>query len=124
MSQAAGAGEVTSRMLKNAVTAATVGTEHEGKFCPNYVVRSARKLHPEVFAPVKSLANEDRRVEWLTYKNINDWTDIVKRELIDLGVVYDSPGFISKLFLSWSELKSFANPVPFVAVSLFTNRWR
>ena len=99
MNQAAGAGEVTSRMLKNAVTAATVGTEHEGKFKPDYIVRSARKLHPEVFSPVKSLTNEDRRVEWLTYKNINDWTDLVKAELINLGIVYDKPGFMSKLLL-------------------------
>lgn len=31
MNQAAGAGEATSRMLKNAVEAATAGTEHEGR---------------------------------------------------------------------------------------------
>ena len=32
MNQAAGAGKATSRTLKNSIVAATVGTEHEGKF--------------------------------------------------------------------------------------------
>ena len=36
MSQAAGAGKATSRMLKNSIVAATVGTEHEGKFNADY----------------------------------------------------------------------------------------
>ena len=55
MNQASGADEATSGMLKKAVVAATVGTEHEGKFNADYVVTSARRRHPEVFAPAKSL---------------------------------------------------------------------
>ena len=96
MSQAAGAGEVTSRMLKNSIVAATAGTKHEGNFNARYVASCSRFLHPEVFHPVMALTNEDRRVEWLTYKNLNDWTDIVKRELVDIGMVNDKSGFVSK----------------------------
>ena len=96
MSQAAGAGKATSRMLKNSIVAATVGTEHEGKFNADYVVTSARRRHPEVFAPVKAITNEDTRVEWLTAGNLNGWTDLVKKELIDIGVVLDKPGHINK----------------------------
>ena len=96
MNQASGAGEATSSMLKNSIVAATVGTEHEGKFNTDYVVTSARRRHPEVFAPVKAITNEDTGVEWLTAGNLNGWTGLVKKELIDIGVVFDKPGHISK----------------------------
>ena len=65
MNQATGAGEATSRMLKNSVVAVTVDTEHEGKFNADYVVTSARWRHPEIFASVKAITNEGTRVQWV-----------------------------------------------------------
>ena len=49
-----------------------------------------------MFAPAKAITNEDLRVEWLTAGNLNGWTDLVKKELIDIGVVFDKPGPVSK----------------------------
>jgi hypothetical protein len=41
-----------------------------------------------------SLANNDdaRCFDWLSFKNINDWTDEVKAELIRIKMVIDKPG--------------------------------
>ena len=49
--------------------------------------------------------SDDRRVDWLSFKNINQGTDDAKNLLIDMGMVKDEPGWISKLlsvlFLFW-----------------------
>ena len=103
MMQASGQGEATTSKLTKALTAATTGTKHEGTFNSKYVVERARRDHPHIFQPKQAITNDDRRVEWLTFKNINDWTNAAKKELIDLGVVIDKPGFISKLSFSLSS---------------------
>ncbi len=46
--------------------------------------------------PAKAKDNEDHRVEWLTFRNVNDWTDAAKKLLIEMGMVKDAPGFISE----------------------------
>lgn len=96
MMQASGEGEATTAKLKRTLTAMTAGTKHEDTFNNEYAVLKARRLYPEVLCPVSAINDDDRRVDWLTYKNINSWTNAVKQELIDLGVVYDKPGFISE----------------------------
>ena len=60
------------------------------------MVTSARRRHPEVFAPVKAITNEDPRVEWVTAGNLNEWTNLAKKEQINIGVIFDKPGHISK----------------------------
>ena len=47
--------------------------------------------------PVKAKNHEDRRVDWLTYKNIFDWNLRAKQFLIDLGMANDEPGMIRML---------------------------
>ncbi len=98
MMQVSGEGEANSKKLINVATALIVGTEHEGKMDPAYMYHKARQAHPEIMNPTSKKDNEDHRVDWLTYKNINDWTDEAKRMLIEMGMVKDEPGLISKFF--------------------------
>lgn len=96
MMQALGEGKATTAKLSRTLFAATTGTDHEGTFNHKYAVERARREHPALFQPVQAKNNDDRRVEWLTYKDINDWTDACKGELIKLGVVLDKSGHISE----------------------------
>ena len=43
---------------------------------------------------MQAKSNKDRRVEWLSYKNIIDWTTRAKAFLIDIGMAKDEPGII------------------------------
>ena len=85
-----------SAKLGNTLIAMKLGTKHGGTFNKRYAVCRAHCEHPEVFNPVVAKNDGNRRVEWLTYNNLNVWTDAVKKELIKLGVVLDKPGFISE----------------------------
>ena len=96
MLQASGEGEATTRKLTNNFMTMTAGTKHKGSFSHKYAVRKARQDNQTVFMPVQAINDDNCRVEWLTYKHINDWNDVVKQELIKLGVVLDKPGHISK----------------------------
>ena len=49
-----------------------------------------------MFNPVLAKNDDDRRVDWLTFSNINEWTDIVKREPVQIGMVLDRPGKIGE----------------------------
>ena len=51
---------------------------------------------PVVAVSYGSKTDDDRQIDWMTYKNINDWTDMVKKELLRIGMVVDKPGLISK----------------------------
>ena len=95
MMQASGEGEATTAKLCRVLAAATTGTEHAGKFNSKYVVERARRDNPHIFQPRKAINDDDRRVEWMTFKNINDWTDAAKQVLIDLEMVKDEPGLMS-----------------------------
>ncbi len=58
--------------------------------------------HPEIMNPVKAKNHEDRRVDWLTYKNIMEWNARAKKFLIDIGMAVDEPGIIrSYYFFCW-----------------------
>ncbi len=96
MMQIAGEGEATARAMVTTTKALTVGTSWEDSVNADYAWRAVRRRHPEVVMPTKAKDNEDHRVEWLTFQNINDWTDAAKKLLIDMGMVKDEPGIISE----------------------------
>ena len=70
------------------------GTAWENKFNLDYCWRRTRAKNPAILNPVKAKNNEDRRVEWLTYKNIMDWTACAKQFLVDIKMAKDEPGII------------------------------
>ena len=94
--QAAGQGEANYRNMSKIILAMTAGTEHEETLDTKYVFFKARATHPKVFTPVLTKNDDNRQIDWMTYKNINDWTDMVKKELLRIGMVVDKPGLISK----------------------------
>ena len=49
--------------------------------------------------PVKAINNEDRRVDWLTYKNIKDWNQKAKEFLISIRMGTPEQGLIRKSFV-------------------------
>ena len=84
-----------------------------------YVWRKTRTKHPEILNPVKTKNNEDRRVEWLTYKNIIDWTARAKEFLLSIQMAKDEPGLIREYSLHYyivsaihSQLFFASSPLP------------
>jgi hypothetical protein len=51
---------------------------------------------------VRTKINKDRQVEWLTYKNINDWTAAAKKFLTTIGMAKDEPGIIREYLALYS----------------------
>ena len=96
MMQASGLGEAKYSLMRDAIKAMTVGTEHEGTLDAAYTFRKARMQHPEMFNPVEAINDDDRRSEWMTFGNFNDWSDHSKLELLKLKMVLDKPGKISE----------------------------
>jgi hypothetical protein len=70
------------------------GTTHQNMHDDEYVWRLMRVRHAEIINPSQQLNSEDRRVEWLTYKNVIDWNKHAKEELLSLGMVSDKPGLL------------------------------
>jgi len=99
MMQVSGESEASGPKMTATVIALTHGTKWEGQFNPDYAWRKTRAVHPEILNPVQAKNHEDRRVDWLSFKNINDWTDGVKQYLIDLGMLKDEPGIICEYHL-------------------------
>ena len=97
MMQASGTGEATYAKMDKKNEALTVGTSHADTLNSKYTFCKARMAHPEIFNPVMAKNDDDRRIEWLTFKNINDWTDAVKEELVQIGMVKKELGIISEL---------------------------
>jgi hypothetical protein len=65
---------VASLVKMKALTEGLVAkTKWQGVFNTKYCWQKTQKNHPKILSPVKAKVNEDRRVEWLTYKNIMDW---------------------------------------------------
>ncbi|MBV5280331.1 MAG: hypothetical protein J0651_03500, partial [Actinobacteria bacterium] len=58
--------------------------------------------HSDILNLVRAKINEDRRVEWLTYKNINDWTAAAKKFLIAIRMAKDEPGIIREYLALYS----------------------
>ena len=102
MIQVSGQGEASRLKMVGVAEALTVGIGK--KVDPDYLWRRTRHDHPETNLPVGAIDDEDRCVDWLTYKNLNDWTDAAKRELIALGMVKDEPGYISESALCLTTL--------------------
>ena len=96
MLQVAGEGEASSSSVKmrELIEGLGSGTKWEGEYTTRAVWRKTLTHYPEVMNPVKAKPNEDRRVEWLSYKNIMEWTKRAKAFLIDIGMAKDEPGII------------------------------
>ena len=103
MMQVAGEGEASSVKMKALTEGLVANNKWEGVFSTEYCWRKARKNHPEIMNPVKAKVNEDRRVEWLSYKNVMDWTARVKEFLISIGMAKDEPGEIREYLLCISN---------------------
>jgi hypothetical protein len=99
MMQSSGEGEASSLKMRLLAGALTMGTLHENKFSTNYLWRKTRKEHPRMIMPVKAINNEDRRVDWLTYKNIKDWNQKAKEFLISIRMGTPEQGLIRKSFV-------------------------
>mmetsp|Transcript_11460 Transcript_11460/g.17411 ORF Transcript_11460/g.17411 Transcript_11460/m.17411 type:complete len:192 (+) Transcript_11460:313-888(+) len=92
MMQVSGEGEANRQNMVLAAKALMMGMEWEKKICPDYLWRKVREDHPAILNPMRQKHNEDRWVDWLTYKNVNDWTDQEKAYLVELGMVKNEPG--------------------------------
>ena len=99
MMQVSGECEASGAKMKATIEALALGTDWESKVNPEYVWRKTRKEHPEILNPVQAKNHEDRRVDWLSFANINTWTDVAKEYLINLGMLKDEPGEICELIL-------------------------
>ena len=82
--------------MRRLATAITMGTPHESKHTAAHTWKKTRLRHPEYIKPAQAVENEDRRVDWLTYKNIIDWNARAKKFLVDVGMGKDEPGVIRK----------------------------
>ena len=96
MLQVSGEGEATGAAIKCLAEGIVSGTEWENKFNTEYVWRKSRRLHPEILMPHSAKNNEDRRVDWMSYSNIMEWTARAKEFLISIGMAKDEPGMIRK----------------------------
>ena len=91
MLQVSGNGEASRAKLKVAVDALTTGTKWEGTFDTEYALRAARRRHPELLNPVGAKNTDDRRMDWLTFKTITEWTDHMKSFPVGIGMLSDTP---------------------------------
>ncbi len=94
MMQVAGEGEASAKKMKAITEGLVTNTKWQGSFNKEYFWRKTRTSHPEIMNPVKAKINEDRRVDWLSYANIMDWTRHAKTFLISIGMAKDEPGII------------------------------
>ena len=94
MMQVNGEAEASKSTLLTTTNTLVVGTKWEGSFRHKYLQRAARSKYPEIMNPVRAKNHEDRRVDWLSYKNIVDWTERAKDYLIGIDMLSPEPGFI------------------------------
>ena len=99
MQQASGMGEASGKSMVHAISVLSVGTKHTGTLDPTYTFWKAQKENPALLNPIMAKNNDNWRVKCQSYKHINDWTDMVKKELIRIDMVIDKLGMISKLKL-------------------------
>ena len=92
--QISGKGEASRQNIVATTTALVHGTKWQGKLNPEMMWRKTRQDHPGIINPVNAKDNDDRRVDWLNFNTVNEWTDAVKTFLIDIGMVKDEPGII------------------------------
>ncbi len=123
MMQVANEGEASSVKLKALTKGLVAKTIWQGAFSTEYCWRKTRKNHPEILNPFKAKVNEDRRVEWLSYKNIMDWTAQVKEFLISIGMAKDEPGIIRECLLRISNDTCHHSPFLSILSSHCNIRW-
>ncbi len=99
MMQASGEGEASSLKMRAILSAITLGTKFEHTFSTNYLWRKTRLDHPRLIVPAKAIDNQDRRVDWLTYQNINKWNARAKKILVSIGMGTEDQGLIRKCFV-------------------------
>jgi hypothetical protein len=122
MMQVASEGEASGKKIKALTEGLVTGTKWESVFSTTeYCWKRTRSQHPEILNPVRAKINEDRRVEWLTYKNINDWTAAAKKFLIAIGMAKDEPGIICEYLALYSTEQQQLLLVVFCYIS-FTRR--
>ena len=94
MMQVLGDQEASRQNMIVTVSALCHGTKWQDKIDMDWLWRKTRNDYPEILNPVRAKDHEDRRVDWLSYGNINDWTDRAKKFLVSLGMLKDEPGTI------------------------------
>ena len=122
MMQVASEGEASGKKIKALTEGLVTGTKWESVFSMEYCWKRMRSQHPEILNPVCMKINKDRRVKWLTYKNINDWTAAAKKFLIAIGMVKDEPGIIREYLALYSIEQQQLILVVF-CYFLFTHSW-
>ena len=76
--QTSGTREATLGTMKKTIKAMPTGNEHKGKINAKYTFCKTHAEHPALLNPTRAKNNNNRRIKWLLYKHINDWTDVVK----------------------------------------------
>jgi hypothetical protein len=122
MMQVSGEGEASSLKMRAISSAITLGTKFEHTFSTNYLWRKTRLDHPHLIVPEKAIDNEDRRVDWLTYQNINEWNTRVKIFLITIGMGTVNQGLIRKCFVCVHFFQHVTQPICLFEC-LFHFRW-
>ena len=74
MMQMANEGEALSVKMKALTKGLVAKTKWQGVFNTKYCWRKTQKNYPKILNPVKAKVNDNCRVEWLSYRNIMDWT--------------------------------------------------
>ena len=87
MMQVSGEGETKGNRMIQLISGLGSGTKWEGNIDPSWVRCKSRFNNPVILNPFNSKDNEVRRVDWLTFKNITDWTDETKHILIQMSMV-------------------------------------
>ena len=95
MMQVSGQGEASKRKLLPLIEGLKAGTDHE--FTTEWAYRKTVENQSALMMPGTSVDVDDRRVEWLTFKNINQMMDMSKKEIIGAGMAKDKRGMIRKL---------------------------
>jgi hypothetical protein len=70
------------------------GTKYDGRIDVEYLWHRTREKHPEILNPVRAKNHENRRGDWLSYKNLMDWNKRAKKFLVDVGMAKDERGLI------------------------------
>ena len=96
MMQVSGEGEMSSIKMRTLAMVITLGTPHEGKLTNAHIWKTTHHRHPEYIKPANAVDNKDRRVDWLTYKNIMLWMKWAKKFVLDIEMAKDEPGLIRK----------------------------
>ena len=95
--QVAGHGEAKLKVVVNTDNVLIFGTKWAGKINTNNMWSKECTKHPIKLQPLKVKDSEDRWVNWLSYKYINELKYLVKDLLIDMNMVKYKPGWISNI---------------------------